>query len=309
METAVQADRRILWLKSLRGPFLAASLIPLGIGASTALLGLGSLDLFLLLLTVIGGASLHLAANMLNDYFDYRSGNDLAVKHQNPFAGGGRVLITGLISPRAHFMAAFSLLLLGSLIGIYLFLLRGFLLLVIGLIGVISIFFYVGPPLRLAYHGVGEFVVGLNFGPIIVLGTYVVQTGIIDIAAVLASIPVGLLVLAILWINEFPDVEADLSVGKRTLMSRLGRKSSIKVYEGTLAAAYLITVGSALLNVLPLWTLLSLLSLPIAVKAARHLRTHYEDPHAMIPANALTVLLLIAFGLLQIGGTLVAALL
>lgn len=296
-----------MWLKALRAPFLVASLIPLGVGTSVAFLHLGVLDYFLLFLTVVGGASVHLATNMLNDYYDFKSGNDLAVEHQNPFAGGGRVLPTGLISTRAHFVVASSFLVLGSLIGLYLVILRGYLLLVIGLVGVASIYFYVGPPLKLAYHGVGEFFVGLSFGPLIVLGTYLVQTGNLDLAAGLASIPAGLLVTAILWINEFPDVEADLSVGKRTLMARLGRRSSIIVYEGLLVAAYLITVVAALLALLPILTLLSLLSLPIAIKAAVHLRVHYEDPHAMIPANAMTVILLMVFGLLQIGGLLVAS--
>ncbi|MFQ5838984.1 MAG: prenyltransferase [Thermoplasmata archaeon] len=309
MEAAVQVEKRVLWLKALRAPFIVASLIPLGIGASVAFLHLHSLDLLLLTLTVVGGASLHLSTNMFNDYFDFKSGNDLAVRHQNPFAGGGRVLPTGIISPRAHFLVAFSLLLVGSLIGLYLFLLRGLLLLIIGLIGVVSLYFYVGPPLRLAYHGIGEFIVGLNFGPVIVLGTYLVQTGGINLAAVLASIPVGLLVTAILWINEFPDVEADLSVGKRTLMARLGRKASIGVYEGLLVAAYAVTVVSVLLNFLPLIALLSLLSLPIGVKAAKHLRVHYEDPHAMIPANALTILLLLVFGVLMIGAIFASVLL
>ncbi len=304
MGTAVQTGQRVLWLRALRAPFLVASLIPLGVGASVAHLHIGGLDLLLLLLTVVGGASVHLATNMFNDYFDYRSGNDLAVRHQNPFAGGGRVLPTGMISPRAHYLVALSFLVVGSLIGIYLVLLRGLLLLLIGLVGVVCVYFYVGPPLRLAHHGVGEFLVGLGFGPLIVLGTYLVQTGGLDLAAGIASLPAGLLVTAILWVNEFPDVEADLSVGKRTMMARLGRRPSVKVYEALLATAYLITAAAVVWTLLPLGALLTFLSLPIAVRAARHLRIHYEDPHAMIPANALTVLLLPVFGLLLIGGIL-----
>jgi 1,4-dihydroxy-2-naphthoate octaprenyltransferase len=309
VEATTEASSRILWVKALRAPFIVASLIPLGIGASLALLHLGTLNSFLLLLTVVGGSALHISTNMLNDFFDFKSGNDLAVDHRNPFAGGGRVLPTGMISHRSHFAVALSFLAVGSLIGMYLFLLRGLLLLLIGLVGIFSLFFYVGPPLKLAHHGVGEFIVGLNFGPVIVLGTYLVQTGRIDPVAGLASIPVGLLVTAILWVNEFPDVEADLAVGKRTLMARLGRRASVRVYIGILAAAYIVLVIAVLLGFLPPAALASLLSLPIAVKAARHLRAHYEDPHAMIPANALTILLLLVFGGLQIGALIASALL
>ncbi len=307
MASAVPPSSRVLWLRALRAPFLVASLIPLGVGASLAFLHLGALDGVLLLLTVVGGAAVHLSANMLNDQFDFRSGNDLAVRHQNPFAGGGRVLPTGRISLVAHLWVALLFLVVGSLIGIYLVLLRGTLLLIIGLIGVAIAYFYVGPPLRLAHHGMGEFLVGLGFGPLIVLGTYLVQAGGLNLAALLASLPVGLLVAAILWVNEFPDVEADLSVGKRTLMARLGRRASLKIYVALLAAAYLIAVATVLLAFLPLGALLPLLSLPVAGRAAKRLAETYEDPHAMIPANALTVLLLPLFGLLLIGGLLLAA--
>lgn len=302
MAAAVEVGTGRLWLRSLRAPFIVASLVPFGVGASLAFLHVGALDLVLLLVTLVAVVTLHLAANMLNDNFDFRSGNDLAVRHQNPFAGGGRVLTTGRITTRAHLTLALVLFLAGTAAGLFLILQRGLVLLALGLLGALSVYGYVGSPLRLAHRGLGELLVGLNFGPVLVVGTYYVQVGVLDGAAVAASLPMGLLVAAILWVNEFPDVEADESVGKRTLMARLGREASVGVYATLLAAAYLAAAVPAALGLLPVTVLLALLSVPVAAKATAHLRRTYRDPHAMIPANALTVLLLVTFGALYLAG-------
>jgi 1,4-dihydroxy-2-naphthoate octaprenyltransferase len=257
---------------------------------------------------------------MLNDYFDYKSGNDLMVKHQNPFAGGGRILTAGLISPAKHLAVSLSSLVLGCLIGFYLVFAQGLpMLLWLGLVGVISAYFYVGPPLKLAYRGVGEIIVGLNFGPIMTLGSYYVQTGSWSLAALtepfLASLPIGLLIAAVLWINEFPDIDADRAVGKKTLVLRLGHIRSVSVFIILLAASYLLVISYSLLQVFDslqitsYTTLIVLLSLPIGIKAVRVLRTSYQDPHAIIPANAGTIMLHLSFGLLAIVGFVIGTIL
>jgi len=182
----------------------------------------------------------------------------------------------------------------------------------LGLGGVISAYFYVGPPLKLAYRGVGEIIVGLNFGPIMTLGSYYVQTGSWSVAALtepfLASLPIGLLIAAVLWINEFPDVDADRAVGKKTLVLRLGYLRSVSVFIIMLAASYFLVISYSLLRVFDslqitsYTTLIVLLSLPIGIKAVRVLRASYQDPHAIIPANAGTIMLHLSFGLLAIVG-------
>ncbi len=293
---------RGLWFRSLRAPFLVASLIPMAAAALLARAEKGSLDLPLLGLTALGLGAIHIGTNMVNDNFDYRSGADLAVKHKNPFAGGSRVLLQGVLHLQAHLAVALAFLALGIGIGLSLVWLRGFLLLALGLLGVIVAVFYVAPPLRLAHHGVGEAAVGIAFGPVIVLGTYLVQTGHLGIAPLVLSIPFGLLVTAILWINEFPDVEADAAAGKRTLVTRLGLKRSTGVYAAMVAAAYAVVPLGVMVAGLPWPALLALLSLPLALRAIGHARRHYGDPHALIPANAATILLLLTFGGLGILG-------
>ena len=299
----------------MRIPFLQATIIPVVLGGVIAWQSsAGKLfhwDLFLL--TILGASLIHIATNMLNDYFDYKSGNDLMVKHQNPFAGGGRILTAGLISPSKHLAVSLSSLVIGCMIGFYLVFAQGLpMLFWLGLVGVISAYFYVGPPLKLAYRGVGEIIVGLNFGPIMTLGSYYVQTGSWSVAALtepfLASLPIGLLIAAVLWINEFPDVDADRAVGKKTLVLRLGYLRSVSVFIIMLAASYFLVISYSLLRVFDslqitsYTTLIVLLSLPIGIKAVRVLRASYQDPHAIIPANAGTIMLHLSFGLLAIVG-------
>jgi len=306
----------------MRIPFLQATIIPVVLGGVIAWQSsAGKLfhwDMFLL--TILGASLIHIATNMLNDYFDYKSGNDLMVKHQNPFAGGGRILTAGLISPTKHLAVSLSSLVIGCLIGFYLVFANGLpMLFWLGLAGVISAYFYVGPPLKLAYRGVGEIIVGLNFGPIMTLGSYYVQTGSWSLAALtepfLASLPIGLLIAAVLWVNEFPDVDADRAVGKKTLVLRLGYLRSVSVFITLLAASYLLVISYSLLRVFDSLqitsysTLIVLLSLPIGVKAVRVLRASYQDPHAIIPANAGTVMLHLSFGLLAIVGFVIGTIL
>ena len=253
---------------------------------------------------------------MLNDYFDYRSGNDLMVKHQNPFAGGGRILTAGLMSPSKHLTVSLSCLVLGCLTGFYLIFAYGLTMLFwLGLVGVISSYFYVGPPLKLAYRGIGELIVGLNFGPVMTLGSYYVQTGSWTrlSAPFLASLPIGLLIAAVLWINEFPDIDADRAVGKKTLVLRLGQLRSIMVFVSLLVGSYALVILYSILRVFgsPLITsyatLIVLLSLPLSIKAVSVLRSSYQDPHAIIPANAGTIMLHLSFGILAILGFVIGA--
>ncbi len=298
----------------MRIPFLQGTFVPVILGSVIAWQLGYPFHWNLFFLTLLGASLIHIATNMFNDYFDFKSGNDLHVRHQNPFAGGGRVLTAGLIKPSTHLLVSTICLVLGSVIGLYfVFALSLPYLFLLGLFGVVSSYFYVGPPFRLAYRGIGELIVGINFGPVMTLGAYYVQTRSFAVEPFLASIPVGLLIAAVLWINEFPDIDADKAVGKRTLVLRLGYTRSIAVYVGMVATAYVLIVIYALLKVFSqipitsLASLIALLSLPLAVKAVRILRVNYKDPHAIIPANANTIFLHLTFGILAIVGFVIGA--
>ncbi len=300
----------------MRVPFLQATFIPVILGSVIAWQAAHAFRWDLFFLTLLGASLIHIATNMFNDYFDFKSGNDLQVRHQNPFAGGGRILTAGLIKPSTHLAVSTTCLVLGCLIGLYFVVGLGlYWLFGLGLIGVISSYFYVGPPFRLAYRGVGEFLVGLNFGPVMTLGSYYVQTASLTRALepFLASIPIGLLIAAVLWINEFPDMDADRAVGKNTLVLRLGYMRSVSVYVGLVAASYFLIVLYAILRVFTSLqitsyaTLTVLATIPVALKAVKVLKANYKDPHAIIPANASTIMLHLSFGLLAIIGFVIGA--
>src|SRR5260370_6267966 len=147
-------------------PFLQATIVSVILGGVIAFQPAHAFNLGTFLLTLLGASLIQIATNMFNDYFDFKSGNDLQVKHQNPFAGGGRILTAGLVKPSIHILVATTCLILGSLIGLYfIFALSLPYLFILGLIGVISTSAYVGPPFRLAYRRFGELIFGLNCAP------------------------------------------------------------------------------------------------------------------------------------------------
>jgi 1,4-dihydroxy-2-naphthoate octaprenyltransferase len=245
---------------------------------------------------------------MANDAWDFRSGNDLAVRHLNPFAGGGRVLLRGVLNLRTHLAVALTFLAIGSVIGLYLVTQVGLPLLGLGVVGVAIAYSYVGPPLRLAHHGLGEIAVGLEFGPVTVLGTYFVLARAFDQPVILLSLSLGLMVTGILWINEVPDIPADSSVGKRTLVVRLGVARATRVFGGILAAAYVILILAVLFTGLTPWALLAVLAAPLAAKPFRGLKKAGADPHVLIPSNAGMILATLVTGILLLVGLAVSKL-
>ncbi len=296
-----------LWVQSLRAPFLIASIVPVFVGAVAAWAIRDASQPAPFVLCLLGAMSIHLGANMANDAWDYRSGNDLAVRHLNPFAGGGRVLLRGVLNVRTHLTVALTFLAIGSVVGLYLVTQVGLPLLWLGILGVSIAYSYVGPPFRLAHHGLGEIAVGLEFGPVTVMGIYFVLARAFDLPAVVLSISLGLLVTGILWINEVPDIPADSSVGKRTLVVRLGVARATSVLAGLLAAAYIILALGVLFTGLTPWALLGIIAAPLAAKPLRGLRKAGADPHALIPSNAATILATLATGLFLLAGLALSA--
>jgi len=158
-------------------------------------------------------------------------------------------------------------------------------------------YFYTGRPVRLVYRGVGEIFVFIKSGPLAVCGTYLLFTDRITAEALLISIPQGLLIAAILFINEFPDYEADRTAGKMHIVARIGRKKSRYYYAAVIALAYLSVIIPVILGIFPLWLLITLATLPLAVKSVHIAFTKYDDEQAILPAQAGTIILTLAFGL------------
>jgi 1,4-dihydroxy-2-naphthoate octaprenyltransferase len=167
-------------------------------------------------------------------------------------------------------------------------------------------FGYTAPPLKLVYRGLGEIAVALGFGPIMLLGAYVVQTGgRLAWEPFVASIPVALLVALILYVNEIPDRRGDAYAGKRTLPVRFGRSSVIAGYRIAAAGAYVAVVAGVLIGLLPVTTLLVLLTIPLALRVSRGLEPNYDNPYGLMAIMGVNIQLHLVVGLAMLAAYLV----
>ncbi|MFM8320026.1 MAG: UbiA family prenyltransferase [Chloroflexota bacterium] len=303
------STRIFTWLVITRAPFLTAMIVPILVGASwVAYAGLA--DPFpwgRFWLALFAGICMHIAANTFNDYFDWRAGTD---KENNnyflPYSGGSRSIELGLISERTLLAVATLALLLSAGLGLALAVLSGPGVLLFGLVGAFSSYFYTAPPLRLAARrGLGELTVGMNFGPLATAGAVYALTGRADLAAYLVGVPVGLLTTAILWINQFPDFEADRATGKINLVVVLGKQRARWGYLLLLGLAFGLLAYWVVSGLLPVYASAALLGLPLAIRASRILLAEY-DRRSLVRANSATIQLQLVFGLLMFAGVLLS---
>ena len=241
------------------------------------------------LLAFVGLLLCHISVNTLNDYFDYRSGIDLEVK-RTPFSGGSGILPAVSLKPRQVLWFGLVSFLLAVPIGIYFVLTRGWLLLPLLLVGAVCILLYTPLLTRLGWP---EWAPGVGLGTLPVMGVYFVQTATYTWPAVVASIPSGILVHNLLLLNEFPDIEADRKAGRKTLPITIGRARASIVYSALTIIVYLWIIGSVVAGQMPVFCLLGLLTLPLAIKAIQVTLEHQEI-NKLVPAmsnNVLVVLL------------------
>ncbi len=289
-----------LLIRTIRAPFFTAAAIPVLLGTAIAW-NEGYFHLGYFLLVAFGAVCANAACNTANDYFDHRSGNDEANHELTPFSGGSRVIQEGIVSPARMLTLSALFFAVVIAIGLYLTYARGLTVLYLGMVGVFVAFFYNA---WIAYlgRGLGELVTGLALGPVTVCGAYFVQAQRITAEVVWASIPIGLLVALILYINEFPDYAADKAAGKRTIVVALGRERAVPGYAVMVAVTYLSILVGVALGWMPWPTLLAFLTLPLAWQGIRVVREFYDRTPQLIPANAATVQMHLTVGLLLSAG-------
>ncbi|HEY4767969.1 MAG TPA: prenyltransferase, partial [Candidatus Limnocylindria bacterium] len=242
-----------------------------------------------------------------NDIFDTLSGADEANVNPTQFSGGSRVLIYDLVTLRQLVALAIGLFGGAAAIGLLLVWATGSVtLLWIGLAGIAVGIAYTAPPLKLVYRGLGEIAVAIGFGPIMLLGAYVVQTGTLSWEAALVSVPVAILVALILYVNEIPDRVGDAAAGKRTLPVRLPQGVVTGVYLAGAVVAFAVVVGGVIGNLLPAPTLLALLAAPLAWRVYGGIRRFYTQPYALMSFMGINVNLHLYVGGLLLVGYLVA---
>ncbi len=289
------------FLVALRAPFFTASVVPVILGASVAYYEGEKINWILLGITLLGVVFIHAGVNLLNDYFDTISGNDVINKTPTPFSGGSGVILKGWFSSGQILFFSLLFLCVGAAIGMYLnFISPGNVILLIGIIGVFLGFFYSAGPLKISYfgHGLGEIAVGIGFGPLIVLGSYYIQAQQISWVSVSVSFPLLILISLVVFINEFPDYEADKEVGKKTLVVILGKGHSRKIYYLSLVMCYLLITFFIIANIFPFWCGISTLTLPLTVKVVKNLHLNYDKVSELAPSQGGTIILHISIGLL-----------
>lgn len=295
-------------LRALRAPSLTAAAMP--VLCATALVAYDghAVHGLYFALTLVGMVAAQGAVNLVNDYFDDASGLDADPEFaKNPFPLGSRVIQSGELSQRG--VVVFAALCAGLALGCGVVLntaQAGNTVLWIALAAGALGYFYTAPPLRIAYHGAGEPVTFLLFGPLAGAGTYYVQTGDVTGACWLVASFVGLLAMAILYMHHFPQHDADKRHGKRTPIVRLGPAGAGRLVPAILALPYLLLAFAIATGSLPGWTALSFLSLPFAVMASRIALASPADPKRMTAAFASVFGLHFSGGILLAGGLLLA---
>jgi|TARA_B100000678_G_scaffold254796_1_gene232198 1,4-dihydroxy-2-naphthoate octaprenyltransferase len=286
------ATKIFCWMVIMRLPFLSATIVPILLGATVASRYV-SVDWFYFALTMLGGSLLHIGTNTSNDYFDHTSGTDEAnYNYMVPFSGGSRSIQMGLISAKGMLYLSMITFALSGLIGIPLIIKAGINILYLGFIGFLSGFFYTAPPFRFASRkGIGELLIGLNFGPLMVVGSFLVQTSG-DLThvfeAALAGIPIGLLVAAIVYVNQFPDHDGDKATGKNNLVVVFGPEKARIGYVLLVVGAFVSIIVMALNGIFPMLSLITLFTSIISVYTIRTLYKYYNN-RLLQPANAGTI--------------------
>lgn len=273
-----------IWLRAIRIRFLLASVIAVSNGLAIAYWKNSTLDPIYAILTYIGVVFLHASVDLLNDYWDHKRGIDSATR-RTKFSGGTGVLPENLLTPRAVYIAGIIFLILGASIGAYFVAIRGITIALILIFAVLAIYFY---STRIVNAGLGELFVAIK-GAMIVLGTFYVQNAVLEPAALYVGIIVGILSATILFINSFPDYEADRSKGRRNLVIILGRETASAIFPLFIIAAYALITGGIFLGFTKIYSLISFASIPLAIKSIWSLRKEPENIEKVVPAMASAV--------------------
>ena len=300
MEGAPLADKRIeAWYQALRPRVFTATYAPIGLTGIVAV-GDGVFDAPVFVLALIGTMLLQGAANLINEYADYRRGAD-----QLKQAGQGMTIKKKILQPKSVRNGAIVTTLLGCLIGLFLLAQSGPLLWIIGIGGVLVVISYTAGPFPLAYNGLGEIAVAIFMGPAVVVGAYYVMHPALStdriIELCLLSLPIAFMVAAILHANNIRDMEADRAVNKRTLAVIFGIRFARAEYMFLVIGAYVTQALIVAAGLMPLATLLTLITLPEALRLIRIFNTSRALP-LMHQAQSRTAKLHGQIGLLLVLG-------
>jgi 1,4-dihydroxy-2-naphthoate octaprenyltransferase len=299
MATATTPSGVRIWLMAARIRTLPAAIAPVVVGTSLAGYA-GVFHPLRLVAALIGAIFIQVGTNLSNDYSDARRGADTEDR-----LGPVRVTAGGLVPPKSVLVATYVSFGVAVLAGVYLIIVAGPLLLLIGAASILAGVLYTGGPRPYGYEGLGELFVFLFFGIVAVAGSYFVQVKHLHWEAFALAAPVGLLAAAILVVNNIRDIDTDRRAGKRTLAVRLGRERTRLLYAAMVYGAYVLSPVTWLFGPLDAWLLLPVLSLPLAAPLVRLVRDR-TDGQSLNGALAQTGALQLVFCMLLAAGVLLS---
>ena len=289
-----------VWFRVIRVRFLLASVIAISVGLSLNWWQNSSLDILDAILTFAGVMALHASVDLLNDFWDFKRGIDAKTK-RTKMSGGTGVLPEGLLKPSSVYRAGVAFLIIGTIIGGYFVITDGIIIAIILGFAILSIYFY---STKIVDSGLGEFFVAVK-GAMIVLGTFFIQSGQMSVESILAGIVVGTLSSLVLFIASFPDHDADKSKGRKTLVIVVGKQKAAKLFWLFPMLSYLSIVVGVSLHLFPMFSLISLLSIPLMIKSGLGLQKNYDSVEDLVPFMFSTLLFGRVTGVLFVIGFLI----
>jgi len=274
-----------VWFRVIRIRFLLASVIAVSVGLALNWWQNSSIDLLDALLTFAGVMALHASVDLLNDFWDFKRGIDTKTK-RTKMSGGTGVLPEGLLKPSSVYRAGIMFLFIGSLIGAYFVITDGILIAIILGFAILSIYFY---STKIVDSGLGEFFVAVK-GSMIVIGTFFIQSGQINVESILGGIIVGSLSALVLFIASFPDHDADKSKGRKTLVIAVGKEKASKLFWIFPLISYSVIILGISSSLFPLSSLISFLGMPLMIKSGLGLQKNYNTVENLVPSMSSTLL-------------------
>ncbi|MFA7325476.1 MAG: 1,4-dihydroxy-2-naphthoate octaprenyltransferase [Candidatus Kapaibacterium sp.] len=306
MTTVQIRSKASLMMQAVRPFSFSASVVPVLVGAMFALAYFeGEILWYLFPVILIASILLHSGTNLVSEYFDLKKGVD-----KIDTFGSSKVLVEELLSPKTVLRAGYISFALGFLLGMILVYVHGLPILYLGLIGIAGGIFYTGKPIGYKYIAMGDILVFFLMGPFMVVGTFFSLTGVFDWNVAIVSLPIGFLVTAILNANNIRDIKHDTEAKVKTFATILGINAAKKEYYFLVFGAYLSVIIMVLTGLLHFWTLLIIISLPVALKNIKDISiAEVNNPEAVAMMDIRTAQLHMQFGLLLTIGLVLTAIL
>jgi len=290
-----------LWLQLSRAHYTPVIILPVILGTLLALYHENSFNSLYFFIALTGSFFAHIGANTINDYFDYKSGvDDIAESRDSHDFGGAAVLTHKLMNPQKALYGALVMFAVAFTCGFILAFIKGYILVVLAVMGFLLGFFYVAPPIKFGYfgRGVGEIAIFFAFGPMPVAGAYYVQTGHLSAVALWGSIPLALYTVSILYNHHFTHFRGDKAREKMSPVVVLGEIKARIIAWILLIAGYLFIIINVLLKIYPVWACISLVSLPPVLKSFLSLKktndttAYMQVTESVVKGNILTGVIL-----------------